>query len=437
VGIQSSSIQALAVNPVQPANVFAGTPNGLFRSDDSAQTWTAAAPDLAAQSVMGLVFDPSLPSAVYAGTASAGVFKSFDSGVTWTASNQGLDVNGKFLPVNRLIVSPSGLYAATSSGVARSTDGGGTWNYLSRTVGAGGFSVYADSNNLLVGTQYFCFPNFLFGGCSSNGGGLLRSVDGGATWKVALPDTVYDFANDPNNSQSIYAAGQNGVYLSIDGGATWTKLVQRPARRILFDPIDSHTIYVLTNPLDSTGAVLSSVDGGQTWSTLFSQSVASPVIDLVVVGLDRSRFFVGGRLLPDCYIAKLGTGGEVLASTLFGGAGTDWGLGLRLDDAGNVYATGTTASLDLPLINALQPSYAGSTDAFVAKFSSDLSQLFWSTYMGGSGSDTGRAVALGSAGELYVVGVTNSADFPVKNALQPTLPSPRSHGFLVKLQTDQ
>jgi hypothetical protein len=107
-------------------------------------------------------------------------------------------------------------------------------------------------------------------------------------------------------------------------------------------------------------------------------------------------------------------------STYLGGSGFDQGVGIAVDAAGNAYVTGTTVSNDFPTKNAIQPAYAGGADAFVTKINADGSALVYSTYLGGSLQDFGGGIAVDTAGNAYVTGRTESADFPIKNAIQPT-----------------
>ncbi len=101
-----------------------------------------------------------------------------------------------------------------------------------------------------------------------------------------------------------------------------------------------------------------------------------------------------------------------------GGSGTDYGNGIAVDSSGNAYLVGTTSSPDFPTLNPFQPNLADH-ERVVAKLNATGSALVYSTYLGGSHSDTGYSIAVDSSGNAYVCGMTGSFDFPVTaNALQ-------------------
>ncbi len=100
-------------------------------------------------------------------------------------------------------------------------------------------------------------------------------------------------------------------------------------------------------------------------------------------------------------------------STYLGGNGYDAGVGLAVDSSGNAYITGTTASLNFPVTpGVLQDSLKGSQNAVVVKVNPEGSALIYSTYLGGSGQDTGAAIAVDASGATYLTGQTTSTDFP-------------------------
>jgi hypothetical protein len=126
----------------------------------------------------------------------------------------------------------------------------------------------------------------------------------------------------------------------------------------------------------------------------------------------------------DAFVAKVDAAGEyLLYSTYLGGSGSDEGKGIALDGAGNIYVVGSTGSQDFPGTSPIQPNCNISdgycNEAFVAKLKADGSALIYRTYLGGSKDEWANSVAVDTAGNAYVAGVTNSPNFPVLNAAQP------------------
>jgi hypothetical protein len=126
--------------------------------------------------------------------------------------------------------------------------------------------------------------------------------------------------------------------------------------------------------------------------------------------------------VTDAFVTKFNASGSLAYSTYLGGSGLDSGAGIAVDGAGNAYVTGPTYSTDFPLANPFQGTLGGGgSDAFVTKFNASGSALVYSTYLGGSGLDSGRVIAVDGAGNAYVAGSANSTNFPLANPFQGTL----------------
>ena len=104
-------------------------------------------------------------------------------------------------------------------------------------------------------------------------------------------------------------------------------------------------------------------------------------------------------------------------ATHIGGSGNEAGNGITLDSSGNAYIFGDTLSSNLPVRNALQPTYSGGYDAFIAKLDSS-GTIVYLTYIGGNGDDAARSGKVDAAGNLFFCGETRSTNLPTVNPLQ-------------------
>jgi hypothetical protein len=125
----------------------------------------------------------------------------------------------------------------------------------------------------------------------------------------------------------------------------------------------------------------------------------------------------------DAFVTKVSADGSAfLYSSYLGGApsaagGGNQGYGIAADANGEAYVVGFTSTTDFPTVNALQPTSRGPSDAFVTKVSPQGNSLVFSTYLGGTGTESAEGVALDSAGNAYITGLTSSSDFPTVNPL--------------------
>src|SRR5262249_2976941 len=130
LGPDGGSVNVLAVDPVTPTTVYAGTTSGLFRSADGGASWTTVNPGLTYFTQSSLAVDPVTPTTLYAANH-GGVFRSADGGANWTRVGAGEPHlnDATLLAVNPMIHTT--VYAGTSrSGLYRSTDAGGNWTRI-------------------------------------------------------------------------------------------------------------------------------------------------------------------------------------------------------------------------------------------------------------------------------------------------------------------
>ncbi len=140
----------------------------------------------------------------------------------------------------------------------------------------------------------------------------------------------------------------------------------------------------------------------------------------------------GGQI--DAFVAALNPGGSALVySTYLGGGGTDQALGIAVDGFGDAFVTGLTGSGNFPTAGAVQPVIAGGNDAFVARLNVAGTALVYSTFLGGSGGDSGYGIAVDPAGNPYVAGFTSSANFPTTAGAFDGTTNGNGDAFVAKL----
>ncbi|HVR98930.1 MAG TPA: hypothetical protein VMW27_20085 [Thermoanaerobaculia bacterium] len=292
-----SGLRALAINrvdadPTSPGVLYAD----LWKTVDGGRTWSGPG-SLPEETAGGLTADAGRPSTLYLASYLF-FFKSTDRGMTWTRIGR-----APADAVQRLVLAaPGTLYAANLGGIYRSTDDGVTWQDLISTY-------FFDTRFLAVAPSR---PSTLY---AVNSEGLsftlLRSTDAGATWTTILQPGQYrwieSLAVDPHDPDRVLVAFSRrdenifpiggGVYRTLDGGATWQLsrpgAGNPPAYSLLFDPRRPSRVYAGTS-----GAVSVSENAGLTWGVLGTGLPDAMVLDLEVDPFDPDTIYAatGGGL---------------------------------------------------------------------------------------------------------------------------------------------
>ena len=213
---------------------------------------------------------------------------------------------------------------------------------------------------------------------------------------------------DPTATQMLYSISLNiGNFVSSDIAVT-----------------SNGTAFVLHGSLitriSPDGQV---VDFG--WTSSYLSEGKSIFVD------SQNNIFVAGQSLNNGAVAKVLPDGSAAYVQSFGGSGFEIANAISIDSNQTLVVTGRTESSDFPILNAFQSSLSGSSDAFLVRLNSNNGAILSSTYLGGGGFDEGQGIVVGSSGNIVVVGETDSANFPVSNAMQASLGGQRD-GFVSK-----
>jgi photosystem II stability/assembly factor-like uncharacterized protein len=218
--------------------ILAGTTHGVFRSDDAGQTWRASSQGLTHPHVRWLAYHPDISDREFAGTEPAGIFVSHDGAQSWRECREVAalrDQHRWMLPYSPEAGCVRGFafhhrraYAAVEvGGVLRSDDGGETWRLADGS----------DGNPDLDGPpEPYVYPD-------------VHSIE------------VHPLAPD-----LVFAPTGGGCYRSRDGGRTWELLYECYCRAVWIDPADpDHVILAPADGVEQDGRIEETRDGGKTW----------------------------------------------------------------------------------------------------------------------------------------------------------------------------
>ena len=147
-------------------------------------------------------------------------------------------------------------------------------------------------------------------------------------------------------------------------------------------------------------------------------------------------FQMGSSAFSSAFVMKLNPAGSAAVySTFLSGGGIDYANSLAVDKNGNAYVTGYASSASFPTTSGgFQTVLGGGVDAFVTVVNPAGSGLVYSTFLGGTGNEDGRRIAVDSFGMAYVAGVTSSSNFPTTTgAFQAAFGGGNADAFIAKL----
>ncbi len=167
--------------------------------------------------------------------------------------------------------------------------------------------------------------------------------------------------------------------------------------------------------LEDAGTGIAVDAAGNAYVTGYTKSTNFPTTNPFQPALDNNF---------DAFVTKVNAAGSgKVYSSYLGGDLEDRGRAIAVDATGSAVVVGQTRSVDFRVVSPSQPANGGNllNDAFVSRVGATGRQLVYSTYLGGSQTDIGLAVTIDAARTAYVAGYTDSGNFPVLGAEQPTI----------------
>jgi hypothetical protein len=223
-----------------------------------------------------------------------------------------------------------------------------------------------------------------------------------------------------------------GSYILKDPTHVAFRLAQYdPSKPLVIDPVLVYGTYLGGSGADQASGI--AVDG--TGSVYIAGYTDSADFLLTTFGAPSTN-------ANHVFVAKFdSTGSNLVYADYIGGNGQDYGIGLALDSANNVYVTGSTTSSNFPTAKPYQAVEPGSYSGFLSKISADGSSLSYSTYLGGNGVDQPASITVDTLDEAYIAGTTTSQNFPVVNAYQTAALANQdglfgNYGFVTKFTAD-
>ena len=181
---------------------------------------------------------------------------------------------------------------------------------------------------------------------------------------------------------------------------------------LVIDPVVSYATYMGGTGLGAvTGVAVDSA--GYLYAAGWTEALDFPIV------LAEQANNAGSN---DVFVVKLTpTGNALVYATYIGGKSDDRAAAIAVDSGGQVYVTGSTASLNFPLASPVRSTRGGAKTAFALKLNAVGNTLLYSTYLGGTNFDMGTAIAVDSSGNAYIAGDTQSTNFPVVGGVQAVI----------------
>ena len=302
---------------------------------------------------------------------------------------------------------------------------------------ASGIAVDANGNAYIAGQAFENFP--LVNPIQPISTGFDAFVAKVNSEGSALIYSTYLGGNGSDRIDDIAVDGDDTAYVAGRTNSTDFPIVNGFQTAIVGSALD-----VFVAKINSAGSALvfSTYLGGSEFDTPRAIALDSAGNAYVAGSTGSTNFPVvnavqsARRGLGDGFVSKIGATGSLIYSTYLGGSASDQIVGMDVEPGGNAYLVGFTNSSDFPTVDATQGVLAGGRDAFVIKLNPAGAVLF-STYFGGAGDDFAEAMTIDNRGGIYIVGETASTDFKLLNAFQPVFGGGGWDAFVTKFKDIQ
>jgi photosystem II stability/assembly factor-like uncharacterized protein len=294
---RSDPIVLIQLHPTNPNIIYVATNDYIYKTRDGGQTWANLSQGMSHSRVIAMAIDPVHPATVYAGTKGDAVYKSHDGGQRWASMRSGLDDTTITSVVNQFLFDPSDaqhIFLATTMGVFETKNGGEQWT--KRMEGM--------KEVLMVVTLGMepTRPSILYAGTS---GGVYKSIDQAAHWekvnnglvppemvKTSRALNVTSILVDPHEPDTVYAATLTGMYKTTDGALSWERIGASLADQMIvamaLDRSRQNVIYIT-----GRDGVHRSEDGGSTWKLINSGLTTTNVRAIAQSATDPRVFLAG------------------------------------------------------------------------------------------------------------------------------------------------
>jgi photosystem II stability/assembly factor-like uncharacterized protein len=283
----SQRTHQIVQDPVNPRTFYAATAHGLWKSIDGGVIWKQPGPY--PYIVNSVAVDPQSPETIYLATDRSGLLKSIDGGATFLEINQGF-VNrniGRLVGADALHL--TSVYEGDFGGVFTTYDRGLTWVLSANQQALHGKNVISlaasprSPEQLIAGTY----------------DGLLRSSDGGRTWRTvdafskteAANGKIHDVSFSNANPNTIFVATDHGLFRSVNGGLSWRKNSAVEPNTAVYK-VSLHSLDSRLMMLRTSRGVLISRNEGIAWVRL-NLGEATTVYDAAFSDTLQGRMFVG------------------------------------------------------------------------------------------------------------------------------------------------